>query len=111
MIVQKNKIDKIILCQNRWKKQTFFNKVQPVVSGIMIFDFDFMKFDRNCSGSHPRPDPERGGARHQARPGTTTSYSSKVYESQVWARDTKNRPARHRSCSGEAAGYEFYPHI
>ena len=50
MIVQKNKIDKIILCQNRWKKQTFSNKVQPVVSGIMIFDFDFMKFDLDFSG-------------------------------------------------------------
>ena len=41
MIVQKNKIDKIILCQNRWKKQTFFSKVQSVVSGIMIFNLDF----------------------------------------------------------------------
>jgi len=41
MIVQKNKIDKIILCQNRWKKQTFFSKVQPIVSGIMIFNLDF----------------------------------------------------------------------
>ena len=57
MIVQKNKIDKTILCQNRWKKQTFFNKVQPVVSGITIFDFDFMKFDRNCSGSHQGTKP------------------------------------------------------
>jgi len=50
MIVQKNKIDKVILCQNRWKKQTFFNKVQPVVSGITIFDLDFMKFDLDFSG-------------------------------------------------------------
>ena len=50
MIDQKNKIDKIILCQNRWKKQTFFNKVQPVVSGIMIFDLDFMKFGLDFSG-------------------------------------------------------------
>jgi hypothetical protein len=67
MIVQKNNLDKIILCQNRWKKQTFFSKVQPVESGTTIFHFDFMKFDRNCSGSHqgtkpalaqtPGPDP------------------------------------------------------
>ncbi len=50
MIDQKNKIDKIILCQNRWKKQTFFSKVQPVVSGITIFDFDSMKFGLDFSG-------------------------------------------------------------
>ena len=32
------------------KSKLFFDKVQPVVSGIMIFDFDFMKFDLDFSG-------------------------------------------------------------
>ena len=32
------------------EEANFFNKVQPVVSGITIFDFDFMKFDLDFSG-------------------------------------------------------------
>jgi len=36
------------------KSKLFFDKVQPVVSGIMIFDFDFMKFDPNSLGNRKK---------------------------------------------------------
>ena len=34
------------------EEANFFNKVQPVVSGITIFDFDFMKFDLDFLGTY-----------------------------------------------------------